>query len=165
MNVRNALRDPKWQEMSASRREGKLLVKLPVTKAHDLLSSLFIILRLEELPPETLTYLRKDFEGFLREEVQGCQELHLNSLIYTLPLATAQKDVDMLEAVEKLDETGLIKVLRETLIAGIRGESKVDWITRVGGPPPAPELQPASQEPIEFDITELFPDDEPVPTP
>lgn len=165
MNTRNALRDPKWQEMSASRREGKLLVKLPVTKAHDLLHSLAIILRLEDLPPDTLTYLRKDFESFLREEVQGCQEMNLNSLIYTIPLSTAQKDVDMLGLVETFDETGLIKVLRETLIAGIQGESKVDWISRVGGPPPAPELQPASQEPIELDITELFPDDEPVQTP
>ena len=126
--------DPRYQEFSASLRQGKVFVKMPCSKA-SMLVAFWGAIR-PACREEVQTGLQDLFD-LLKQEFTDSQEYQLRSVFYQLPQDLCQKDIDLLCEAEKQDLTGIFRMFRETLEKGIHNDPLVDWISHVGGPVPA----------------------------
>lgn len=136
----NIRQDPRWKEISASLREGKLFVKLPHFKALLLRDSLLKTIHLlsndeyKELA-KTKDYLEK-YSVWLTEEMDMAFVARQPSVFYRAILTVAAADAEHLGKVVHLDPTGRLSEFHAVLEAGLRNDPEVDWIARVSGPSP-----------------------------
>jgi len=151
--------DPRWTEMSASLRRRSLFLKMPLRTASTIIKILENILEKPENP--TQESLKSGLLAMLREEASGAIEYHLWSIFCRIPAREAAKTADALLEIEPLDSTKSLTELRQTLNLGLLNDPKVDWIIRVGGPPPDGSIHGLlpNPDPIEIDLSDLLSDD------
>lgn len=150
--------DPRWTEISASLRRRFLYVKMPLRTATTIVKILEELLKEPTTPAQES--LRQGLLSVLQDEVSGAQEYHLWSIFCKIPAQEAARIADELVEVENLDSTKLLAALRRVLNAGLVNDPKVDWIIRVGGPPPDGSIHGLSPtpDPIEIDLSDLLTD-------
>ncbi len=103
--------DPRWTEISASLRKGKLYVKMPREKVKPFLEAL-------EAESQDL---------YLKEVLESPR-----SFVLCAPVDDWNQDLITLKDLRpSVVVTEFILVLE----AGLRNEDLVDWIARIGGPP------------------------------
>jgi hypothetical protein len=151
--------DPRWTEISASLRRRSLFLKMPLRTASTIIRILENILEKPENP--TQESLKSGLLAMLQEEVSGAIEYCLWSIFCRIPAREAAQLADSLLEIELLDSTKLLSGLRQTLNLGLLNDPKVDWISRVGGPPPDGSLHGLipNPDPIDIDLSELSLDD------
>jgi hypothetical protein len=153
--------DPRWREISASLRKGKLFVKMPISRAWMLTVVLRTALGKCDEALDPIKYLKEDLLGFLVREIDGARELEHRSIFYQVPEETGRKDVALLrEHLEPSDNTHEIRYFCEVLEAGLNGNPGVDWISRVGGPKsstPSLDLDLAMDD-IEINLDDVLDD-------
>ncbi len=115
--------DPRWREVAASLRKGTLHVKMPRNKVLLLVGA-----------------LSKAEEDLIRKRIEESPR----SFVFSGPVADWQEDLATLKKVldvllaerEELHaEWEVFQELVTTIEAGLRNDTQVDWIARVGGPP------------------------------
>lgn len=120
------MKDPRWTEMSASRRRGLIYLKIPRVD----IAMLLFEMKEETLVPGLIHFLRKLYEE--------CEEVDQPVLVWSVTLEKAKQDIEDLRPYGRRRQVArLIQVLER----GLAGDPDVDWISRVGGPRPAPEDQ------------------------
>jgi hypothetical protein len=151
--------DPRWTEISASLRRRSLFLKMPLRTASTIVKVLENILEKPANP--TQESLKSGLLAMLQEEVSGAIEYYLWSIFCRIPAREAAQLADSLLEIELLDSTKLLSGLRQTLNLGLLNDPKVDWISRVGGPPPDGSLHGLipNPDPIDIDLSELSLDD------
>ena len=151
--------DPRWTEMSASLRRRSLFLKMPLRTASTIIKILEALLEKPKTPTEES--LKSGLLAMLQEEVDGAREYHLWSIFCSIPAREAAQVADSLLEIEPLDSTKLLSELRQTLNSGLLNDPKVDWISRVGGPPPDGSIHGLlpNPDPIEIDLSDLLSDD------
>lgn len=151
--------DPRWTEISASLRRRSLFLKMPLRTASTIIKILENILEKPENP--TQESLKSGLLAMLQEEAAGAREYALWSIFCRIPAREAARMADLLLEIEPLDSTKLLSELRQTLNLGLLNDPKVDWISRVGGPPPEGSIHGLvpNPDPIEIDLSDLLPDD------
>jgi hypothetical protein len=128
--------DPKWQEFSASKRGRAVFVKMTTLKARVICVAWDLISRrLEEIDKGSLPSLFKD----IGREVEASMEHNTAFVVYSIPVANCRRDVESLQrftgqAQSKIEE--MLVLFCEALEAGLKGDPRVDWIARCGGPTP-----------------------------
>lgn len=123
--------DPRWAEIGASLRKNQLYVKMPLSKARAIMTSLTEIVTRNKLPLLTPPHPLVDFYKFFWKEFHRVTN---PSLFYAVSVEEAKTDIEILRAVEREDKYGIVAPFRKALEAGLDNSPQVDWIRRVGGP-------------------------------
>lgn len=130
--------DPRWQEKSASLRDGKLFVKMPLTQARMLRAVLLHVLQVLDLEEDDDSRESKihltGYTSWLSDEVEVVAAANQTSVVYAATLDYATKDAEYIGKAKGLDQTGILSHFHRILEAGLRSDPEVDWIARVGGP-------------------------------
>jgi hypothetical protein len=103
--------DPNWSEVSASLRKGKLYVKMPRVK---------VLLLVAELTKQSQDIGVKDVHESTR------------SFVFVDSPDGWNQDLVVLRGMEP---TATLQEVVLAVEAGLRNEDRVDWISRIGGPP------------------------------
>ena len=127
--------DPKWTEVSASLRKGKLYVKVPHFKVPVLIQAL--------LAAE---------EDLLSKEILESTK----AFVFYGPTDDWNEDLTTLRSMKTQDL--MVVEFALAIEAGLRNEAQVDWISRAGGPPPEvldalENLSPASEAEEVLDLS------------
>lgn len=122
--------DPKYHEFSASLRDDKIFVKMPLSKAQRLVD-IWENFQSREVKKGC------SLEGMIlliKDELEACKLYGSLSLFYQVPTQECLEDIENLKSLETEDSQNLLQDLRKTLELGVKDSSEVDWIARVGGP-------------------------------
>ena len=110
--IRKVVQDPYWEEIAASLRKEVLHVKMPRQK---------VLILIKALHTENQDLYRKEIEESNR------------AFVFSGPPVDWVEDLEVLQT---LEPSGVLAELIAAVLAGLRSDSTVDWITRAGGPPP-----------------------------
>jgi hypothetical protein len=110
--IRKVVQDPYWEEIAASLRKESLYVKMSRQK---------VLILIKALRAEDQDLYRKGIEESDR------------SFVFSGPPVDWVEDLEVLQT---LEPSGILAELIAAILAGLRNDSMVDWITRAGGPPP-----------------------------
>lgn len=105
--------DPRWHEISASLRSGKLWVKLP-----------------RERCTRVVNALNQAGEDLLRKETYE----NGKSFFFVGSIDDWNEDLLTLEKATLKDPTGALREFTAAVAAGLRNDPEVDWVARIGGP-------------------------------
>ena len=106
--------DPNWTEISASLRKGTLYVKMQKSKA----SSIVHILQDAD-------------QDLLRKKIQDSGM----AFVFSGSTDDWNEDLITLKKIRVTESSGGVEDLIQAVEAGLRNEPRVDWISRIGGPP------------------------------
>ena len=153
--------DPRWQEFAVSLRRGVSFVKMPLTGTRFLIAALTRICDAHkgESPYRELLELRNFLYGELLASNELAKTVPQHCLFYRQLVAETSQDAKLLRIAEDQDQTGLLRQFATALERGAEGDSDLDWISRVGGPPPGSPLEGLAREsdaPIVLELEDLL---------
>ena len=153
--------DPRWQEYAASLRRGFVFIKMPLSFARLLTVALHRCANASEEGElkEQVLALRDFLYGELLASGELSKKVPQHCLFYRQPVAETRQEAKTLRDATSQDRTGFLNQFATVLERGAKGDSDLDWISRVGGPGPDSSFEGFARtgEPtMETDLAELF---------